>query len=119
MKRITPNLYNGLGSAVYALVKIDGQLHLEESIKARMVLVEEPNGELAMQSFQLREHHQTPVEEAYNLALSCFVSNHKEFNPRIKKYFTKILKKVISSDDRISEKETEFLQRFQQDLHRL
>lgn len=58
MKSLTPNLFIGLGSAVYALIKSDGQLQHQASIKARLVLVEQLHGEIAMQSFQLREHYE-------------------------------------------------------------
>ncbi len=119
MKVLTPSLYIGLGSAAYALVKMDGQLHLQESLKARLRLVEEPHGELAMQSFQLREHYQTPVEEAYNFALRCFASNRKELNADIKKYFVKIIQNIAEADDHVSGKETEFIRRFRRDLRKI
>lgn len=119
MNKITPHLYTALGSAVYALVKKDGQLHLEDSLKARLVLLEQPQGALAIHSFQLREHHKHSVEEAYRFAIECFISHREELKPKVKKYFIKIMKRIIQADNRVTEKEIEFLQRFQQDLLRL
>jgi uncharacterized tellurite resistance protein B-like protein len=119
MKPFIPNLYIGLGSAVYALIKVDGQLHELESIKARNVLIEEPHGELAMQSFQLREHYQTPVEEAYSFAMRCFSSHSKELDAPTRKYFIKIMEDIAKADERISGKETEFIRRFRRDIRKV
>jgi uncharacterized tellurite resistance protein B-like protein len=119
MKPFIPNLYIGLGSAVYALIKVDGQLHELESIKARNVLIEEPHGELAMQSFQLREHYQTPVEEAYSFAMRCFSSHSKELDAPTRKYFIKIMEDIAKADERISGKETEFIRRFRRDIQKV
>ncbi|MEZ4904603.1 MAG: TerB family tellurite resistance protein [Spirosomataceae bacterium] len=119
MKNLTPNLYIGLGSAVYALIKSDGQLHDPSSINARMALIEVPNGEMAMQSFQIREHYQTPAEEAYSFALRCFSTHRKELNANVKKFFVKLLKKIAKADNHISNKEVAFINRFQRDLQRI
>lgn len=119
MKTCVPDLYIGLGSAVYALIKIDGQLHKLESLKARNVLIEEPHGELAMQSFQLREHYQTPVEEAYNFAMRCFSSRSKELDNPTRKYFIKIMENIAKADERVSGEETEFIRRFRRDIRKV
>lgn len=119
MKTCIPNLYIGLGSAVYALIKIDGQLHELESLKARNVLIEEPHGELAMQSFQLREHYQTPVEEAYSFAMRCFSSHSNELDNPTREYFIKIMEDIAKADERISGKETEFIRRFRRDIRKV
>jgi uncharacterized tellurite resistance protein B-like protein len=119
MKTIVPNLYIGLGSAVYALIKIDGQLQDQESLKARKVLINEPHGELAMQSFQLREHYQTPVEEAYNFAMRCFASHSKDLDDSTREYFIKIMTDIAQADERVSGKETEFIRRFRRDIRKV
>jgi uncharacterized tellurite resistance protein B-like protein len=116
MKIVSPDLYIGLGSAAYALIKVDGQLHELESIKARKVLIEEPHGELAMQSFQLREHYQTPVEEAYTFAMRCFSSHSKDMDEATREYFIKIITQIAQADERVSGKETEFIHRFRRDI---
>ncbi len=119
MNKITPHLYTALGSAVYALIKKDGQLHREDSLKARLVLLEQPQGALAIHSFQLREHHKYTVEEAYRFAMECFITHRKELKPKVKKYFIKIMEKIAQADDRITGSEVEFLQRFRYDLQRI
>lgn len=119
MKKITPNLYNGLGSAVYALIKKDGQLHLEDSLKARLVLLEQPQGAWAIHSFQLREHHQYTVEEAYRFAIECFIANRKELKPKVKRYFINIMEKIAQADNQVTGKEVEFLQKFRNDLEKI
>ena len=119
MNKISPHLYTGLGSAVYALIKKDGQLHLEDSLKSRLILLEQPQGVLAIHSFQLSEHHKYTVEEAYRYAIECFITHRKELKPRVKKYFIKVMEKIAQADSCITEKEMEFLQKFRQDLYRL
>lgn len=116
MKNLIPNLYIGLGSAVYALIKMDGQLHELESLKARNVLIEVPHGELAMQSFQLREHYRTPVEEAYHFAMRCFSSHSNELDVATREHFIKIMEKIAEADERISGKEIAFIRRFRHDI---
>ena len=113
-----PNLYIGLGSAVYALVKADGHLQSAESIKARMLLVEEPHGELAMQSFIMREHYGIPADEAYNFALRCFASNKKALNKSLKEHFTSLIQKIAEADQTVSSQEIEFIKRFRRDIKR-
>jgi len=119
MKTLTPNLYIGFGSAAYALVKTDGQLQHEASIKSRLVLVEQLHGHLAMQSFQLREHDQTPAEEAYQIALRYFSTHRRDLHIEVKNFFVKLLKNIARADDHISRKETAFINRFQRDLHKI
>jgi uncharacterized tellurite resistance protein B-like protein len=114
-----PNLYIGLGSAVYALVKADGHLHSTESIKARMLLVEQPHGELAMQSFIMREHYDIAPEEAYNFAIRCFESNKSAINSKVKKQFIDLMQRVVEADNRVSGKEEEFIKRFRRDIQKL
>ncbi|MCU0338773.1 MAG: TerB family tellurite resistance protein [Spirosomaceae bacterium] len=115
----TPDLYMGLGSAVYALVKADGQLHEEESVSARKLLLEQPHGDLAMQSFQLREHYGTSAEEAYQFAFRRFAANREVFDGELKKQFVEILQKIAEADSRVSGKETDFIKRFRKDLRRI
>ncbi|MFN4146496.1 MAG: TerB family tellurite resistance protein [Runella sp.] len=115
----SPNLYIGLGSAVYALVKTDGNLHSPESLRARMLLIEQPHGDLAMQSFIVREHYDVSPEEAYNFALRCFKSNKNELDADAKKSLVSVIKRVAEADKHISKKESEFIKRFQRDLRKL
>ncbi|MEI7581527.1 TerB family tellurite resistance protein [Runella sp.] len=119
MKILNPCLYIGLGSAVYALVKTDGQLHLHESLKARIRLVEEPHGELAMQSFQMREHYQTTIEDAYSFAMSCFASHRNELNAATRKYLVKVVEKIAEADEQVSGKEIAFIRRFRRDIRKI
>ncbi|TAE98224.1 MAG: TerB family tellurite resistance protein [Runella slithyformis] len=114
-----PNLYIGLGSAVYALVKADGHLQSVESLRARMVLIEQPHGDLAMQSFILREHYDTAPEEAYTFALRCFVTNRKALSKNLKRNFVALMQRVAESDQQVSGKEVEFIERFRRDIQQL
>jgi len=118
-KMKTPDLYLGLGNAVYALVKADGQLQQEESISARYLLLEQPHGDLAMQSFQLCEHYGTSAEEAYQFALRRFSFNRKDFDNKLKKQFVQIIQKISEADSRVSGKEIAFIKRFRTDIKRI
>jgi len=115
----TPNLYIGLGSAVYALVKSDGHLHNIASLKARMILMDEPHGELAMQSFIMREHYNIPADEAYSFAMRCFVEEKKALKNSLKKYFITLIQKVAEADQQVSDQEAAFIQHFRRDIHQI
>lgn len=115
----TPDLYMGLGSVVYALVKADGQLHSEESLSARRLLLEQPYGDLAMQSFQLSEHYGTSPDEAYQFAFRRFAANREAFDVQLKRQFVDILQQIAEADNRVSGKEIDFIKRFRKDLRRI
>jgi uncharacterized tellurite resistance protein B-like protein len=115
----SPDLYMGLGSVVYALAKVDGRLQAEEDILIRRMLLEEPHGELAMQSFLLREHYNESVEEAYAFGMRRFVANRKEIDGELKKHFVSVLMQAAESNQDVSRKEQELIKRFRRDLRRL
>lgn len=113
---LSPNLYIGLGSVVYALVKADNQLHNLGSLKARMTLIESPHGELAMQSFIVREHDNIAPDDAYRFALCCFTSDKKAFTKQVKKQFMALIQKVAQADQHVSSEEMKFIKRFRFDI---
>ncbi|HAK76956.1 MAG TPA: hypothetical protein DCR35_08020 [Runella sp.] len=120
MEALSPLLYSGLGSIIYALIKFDGRMQSEESLNARLILLDQgPLGVQAVHSFQLCEHYRKSVEEAYHSAMNCFVSHKKELNHEVKQYFIGVMRKIVKSDNRVTRKEVEFLKKFREDLHNI
>lgn len=115
---ITPDLSMGLGSAVYALTKLDGRLQLAEMQTVKELLAKEPHGDLALHSFFLRENTNESVEEAYAFAMRRFVNQPQKIDESVKKRFVDILIKVADAHDDTSRKEREFIQRFRRDIRR-
>ncbi len=108
----------GLGSAVYALTKLDGRLQLAEMQTVKELLASEPHGDLALYAFFLRENTDESVEEAYAFAMRRFANQPQKLDEDTKKRFVGILQKVADSHDDTSRKEREFIQRFRRDIRR-
>lgn len=113
-----PDLYMGLGSAVYALTKLDGQLQLAEMQTVKELLAQEPHGDLALYAFFLRENTGETVEEAYAFAMRRFANQPQKIDETIKKRFVAILQKVADAHDDTSRKEQAFIQKFRRDIRR-
>lgn len=109
----------GLGSVVYALTKLDGLIQLEEMQTVKEILADEPQGDLALYAFFLRENTDESVEEAYAFAMRRFVSQRRELDEMTKKRFVGILLRIAHAYDDMSRKEREFIQRFRRDIRRL
>jgi len=117
MKRISPLLFSGFGSWVYALIKTDGQMQSVDSLNARLILLEQgSHGVQAVHAFQLCEHYKKSVEEAYLTALQCFVAHKKDLTDEVKEYFIHLMMKIVRSDNRITVNETRFFRKFKTDL---
>jgi uncharacterized tellurite resistance protein B-like protein len=109
----------GLGSAVYALAKADGQLQPAETETVKQLLTRHPHGEVAVSAYSLKEAYNVPVEEAYAFALRRFNANRHELTEPLKKEFVAILEEVAQAHDDVSRKEEAFIRRFRRDLRRL
>lgn len=120
MEALSPLLYSGLGSIIYALIKFDGRMQSEESLNARLILLDQgPLGVQAVHSFQLCEHYRKSVEDAYRSAMNCFVAHKKELSWDVKQHFIGVMKKIVKSDNRVTRKEVEFLKKFREDLRNI
>lgn len=113
------DLYMGLGSVVYALAKVDGQVQLAEMQIIKELLATVPHGELALYAFFLRENCNETVEEAYAFAMRRFTNNRGSLTEPLKKQFVAILLRVAESHSDVSRKEQELIKRFRRDLRRL
>ena len=113
---VNPEIYYGLGNVAYALVKADNQLHRVESLETRMLLLEQPHGELAMQSFQANECYKLSVEDAYSNAFGRFRTHKNQFTKSLRKQFLKIIRALAQADNCVSAKEFEFIKKFRNDL---
>ena len=109
----------GLGSLVYALSKLDGRLQPEEIKTVNELLADEPNSDLALYAFFLRENTGETVEKAYAFGMRRLFFNRTELDPTIKKRFVNVLIRVAQSHDDISQKEQTFIQQFRREIRRL
>lgn len=109
------DLYMGLGSLVYALAKADGLLKAREVSLIRELLRREPNGDVALCSFTVREHYGDTVEEAYQFAMRCFRAYPAGLTEERLQRFSRILEAVARIDGTICEAEHTVLARFRED----
>lgn len=115
----SPDLSMGLGSIVYALSKLDGRLQEEEMKTVKKLLANEPNSDLALYAFFLRENVNETVEKAYAFGMRRLFFNRTELNHIIKKRFVDMLIRVAQAHDDISQKEQAFIQQFRREIRRL
>jgi uncharacterized tellurite resistance protein B-like protein len=113
------DLYNGLGSLMYAMAKSDGKCHSEEYKVVEEVFGLEPFGDVAYYSFQDKEAYRTDPDRAYAYALRRFQENSDAFEIQEKEEFVRILERVALAHNGISEKEEELLERVKYDLDRI
>jgi len=109
----------GLGSALYALAKIDGVLQEAETATVKHILAQHPYGDIALSAYVYKEAFNAPAEQAYEFALRRFTANRNELDDDLKKQFIFILEQVALAHDDISRKESAFIRRFRRDIRRI
>ncbi|WP_420149550.1 TerB family tellurite resistance protein [Spirosoma sp.] len=115
----TPDVAMGLGSIIYALCKLDGQLHQEESKVARSILAKWPYSDLAICAIFLRDNVGEPAEEAYAFGLRRMAAKRVELSKETKKRFITILLRVARAHEGISREERAFIRQFWRELQQL
>ena len=66
--------------------------------------------------FFIREHNNSSVEEAYNFAMNCFKTHKSTLSSDVKLKLITIMEKIMEADDRITSRETDFIEKFKRDL---
>ncbi|GHB86888.1 TerB family tellurite resistance protein [Persicitalea jodogahamensis] len=112
----SPDLLMGLGSVIYALSKIDGELQKEEVKAVREILLDEPHGDLAVCGFFLRDNFGYSTEEAYDTGMRRMAGEGIEVNRETRKRFINILLRVARAHDGASRAEWEFIRKFWREL---
>ncbi len=115
----SPDVAVGLGSIVYALSKLDGQLQKEEAKVARELLSDCPHSDLSICALFLRDNVGESVEEANAFGLRRMADNRVELNQQTKKRFINILLRVARAHEGVSRVEREFIRQFWRELQRL
>ena len=115
----SPDVAMGLGSIVYALSKLDGQLQLEETKVARHLLAESPYSDLAISAVFLRDIVSEPVEEAFAFGLRRMAVKRVELDAPTKKRFVHMLLRVARAHEGISSEERAFIRQFWRELQQL
>ncbi|WP_164489977.1 hypothetical protein [Runella sp. SP2] len=116
---MSPYIFSGLGSAAYALIKADGQERSLDSLSARYILLEQkPHGIQAINTFLLREHHNSTTEEAYHFAMDCFRKHRGKLTPEVKSKLLTVMEQIMEADNRISPREINFMEKFKDDLEK-
>lgn len=106
----------GLGSIVYALCKLDGQLRQEETRVACDLLAEEPYSDLAICALFLRDNVGEPAEEASAFGLRRMADKRIEISQETQKRFVTILLRVARAHEGISREERAFIRQFWREL---
>lgn len=109
----------GLGSIVYALCKLDGQLHQQEAKVARELLADGPYSDLAICALFLRDNVDEPAEEACAFGLRRMADRRVELTKETKKRFVSLLLRVARAHEGISRQERAFIRQFWRELQRL
>lgn len=112
----SPDVALGLGSIVYALCKLDGQLHKEETKVARDLLAEWPYRDLAICALFLRDNAGEPAEEASAFGLRRMTDKRVELTKETKKRFVNLLLRVARAHEGISREERAFIRQFWREL---
>ncbi len=115
----SPDIAVGLGSIVYALSKLDGQLQKEEATVARELLSDCPHSGLSLCALFLRDNVDESVEEARAFGLRRMAEKRVELNRHTKKRFINILLRVARAHEGVSREEREFIRQFWRELQRL
>ncbi len=115
----SPDVAMGLGSIVYALCKLDGQLHKEETKVACELLAAWPYSDLAICAMFLRDNVGEPADEACAFGLRRMVDKRVEINQETKKRFVRILLRVARAHDGISREERAFIRQFWREIRSL
>jgi len=112
----SPDLLMGLGSVIYALSKVDGQLQKEEVRAVREILPDEPHGDLAVCGFFLRDNFGYGTREAYETGMRRMSGEGIEINRPTRKRFVNILLRVAQAHGGTSRAEWEFIRQFWREL---
>ncbi len=112
----SPDVAMGLGSIVYALCKLDGQLHQEEAKVACELLAEWPYSDLAICAMFLRDNVGEPAEEARAFGLRRMADKRVEISKETRERFVNILLRVARAHDGISREERAFIRQFWREL---
>lgn len=115
----SPDIAMGLGSIIYALCKLDGQLHPEETKVAGDLLAKWPYSDLAICAMFLRDNVGEPAEEACAFGLRRVAANRVELTKETKKRFVTILLRVARAHEGISREERAFIRQFWRELQRI
>ncbi|RYF59629.1 MAG: TerB family tellurite resistance protein [Cytophagaceae bacterium] len=115
----SPDVAMSLGSIVYALCKLDGQLHKEEAKVACKLLTEWPYSDVAICAMFLRDNVDEPAEEARAFGLRRMAARRTELTGDTKKRFVSLLLRVARAHDGISRQERTFIRDFWQELQRI
>lgn len=112
----SPDLLMGLGSIIYALSKLDGELQKEEVKAVREILADEPNGDLAVCGFFLRDNFAYTTSEAYEAGMKRMAGEGIEINRDTRKRFITILLRVARAHEGTSRAEWDFIRKFWREL---
>ena len=115
----SPDVAVGLGSIVYALSTLDGQLQKEEAKVARELLSDCPYSDLSICALFLRDNVGESVEEASAFGMRRMADKRVELNRETKKRFIRILLRVARAHEGVSREEREFIRQFWRELQRL
>lgn len=115
----SPDVAVGLGSILYALSKLDGQLHQKEGKVARELLADCPHSDLSLCALFLRDNVGETVEDAYAFGLRRMMDKRIELNQQTKKRFVRILLRVARAHEGVSRQEREFIRQFWRELQQL
>lgn len=115
----SPDVAMGLGSIVYALCKLDGQLHREEAKAACVPLADWPYSDLATCALFLRDNVDESAEETRAFGLRRLAAKRVELTKETKKRFINILLRVARAHDGISREERAFIRQFWRELKRI
>lgn len=113
----SPDLLMGLGSILYALSKIDGISQKEEVRTLHEILADEPEGDLALCGFFLREKFHYSAAEAYETGLHRMKGAGISLLSRERrKRFITILLRVARAHGGLSRTEWRFIRNFWREL---
>lgn len=115
----SPDVAMGLGSIVYALSKLDGQLQPEETKVARQLLAESPYSDVAIGAVFLRDNVGESAEDAFAFGLRRMAVKRVELNAQTKKRFVYILLRVARAHEGISREERALIRQFWREVQQL
>lgn len=109
----------GLGSIVYVLCKLEGQLHQKETKVPCELLADCSYSDLAICAMFIRDNVGAPPDEAGADGLSWMASKRVEISKETKKRFVNILLRVARAHEGISREERAFIRQFWRELQRM
>jgi hypothetical protein len=114
----SPDAATGLGSIVYALRKLDGQLHKGETKVACDQLADWPYSDLTICAMFLRDNVSEPADEACSFGLRRVPDKRVEISKETKKRFVRMLLRAAQAQEGISREERAFIRQFWRELQR-